>query len=98
MRKTLKVVPLLLEAQKALQSFFDLFLLKNRLPLPTLLAPYIIALVLAAFGVCLQLAVQIVAIRRNLLQVYRGDDSELPHRSKLDNVSTAMGNFHFAGR
>ena len=36
-------------------------------------------------------------IRRNLLQIYRGDDSEIPQRTKSDYLSYSTGNFHFAG-
>jgi hypothetical protein len=45
----------------------------------------------------IQLLVSLVSIRRNLLQVFRGNDSEIPRRNSKQNVVYACGNIHFAG-
>jgi hypothetical protein len=39
----------------------------------------------------------LAGIRRNTLQAFRGDNSEIPRRLPSQNVSCITGNFHFAG-
>ncbi|CAF1072773.1 unnamed protein product [Didymodactylos carnosus] len=90
-------LPVLEQIRATIKEWFDFIFLKNAFPVPNLTAPFICAVLLAAAAICLQLAIQLVIIRRNLLQVYRGDDTEVPHRKTLQNVSTSTGNVHFAG-
>jgi len=47
--------------------------------------------------ITIQLLVLLVSIRRNLLQVFRGDNSEIPRRNSKKNVNYATENIHFAG-
>ena len=43
------------------------------------------------------LLISLVNTRRNLLQAYRGDYSEIPRRQQSDNLSYSVSNVHFAG-
>ncbi len=47
--------------------------------------------------ITIQLLVLLVSIRRNLLQAFRGDNSEIPRRNSKKNVNYACENIHFAG-
>ncbi|CAF1500535.1 unnamed protein product [Rotaria sordida] len=69
----------------------------SNFPVPSLVRPYIIALFLTLIIIIIQLLVFLVNIRRNLLQTYRGDDSEIPRRQRLHYISCSSGNIHFAG-
>ena len=66
-------------------------------PVPRLIRPYACAVTLAVVIILIQLFVFLANIRRNLLQAYRGDDSEIPRRDKTRYVSYAVGNVHFGG-
>jgi hypothetical protein len=66
-------------------------------PLPNFVRPFLFAVAMTATIIVIQLLVLLVNIRRNLLQAFRGDDSELPRRQRSEYVSYATGNFHFAG-
>ncbi|CAF2491921.1 unnamed protein product [Rotaria sp. Silwood2] len=66
-------------------------------PLPNLAIPYLCGIAMAVIIIIIQLLVLLASIRRNLLQAYRGDDSEIPRRQRSNYVSYAVGNFHFAG-
>ncbi|CAF0928868.1 unnamed protein product [Rotaria sordida] len=66
-------------------------------PLPNLVKTYLCAVAMTVTLIIIQLIVFLVNIRRNLLQVYRGDDSEIPRRQRAKYISYATGNFHFAG-
>jgi len=66
-------------------------------PVPNLVRPYLIAIFTALIVTTIQLLVLLVSIRRNLLQAFRGDDSEIPRRNSTQNVNYACENIHFAG-
>ncbi|CAF3443085.1 unnamed protein product [Rotaria sp. Silwood1] len=66
-------------------------------PLPNLVKSYYCAVTMTVTIIVIQLIVFLANIRRNLLQVYRGDDSEIPRRQRSQYVTYATGNFHFAG-
>ena len=59
--------------------------------------PFLIAILLTLIAIILQLLVLLNSIRRNLLQVFRGDNSEIPRRDAKLNVNYACQNIHFAG-
>ena len=59
--------------------------------------PYLLAVCVALLVSTIQLLVLLASIRRNLLQVYRGNDSEIPRRNAKQNVSYACESIHFAG-
>ena len=65
--------------------------------LPNFARPYLIGLIVAALIVIVQLLIMLAAIRRNLMQLFRGDDSEIPRRSIAKNILYINGNFRFAG-
>ncbi|CAF2102485.1 unnamed protein product [Rotaria magnacalcarata] len=66
-------------------------------PLPNFVRPFLVAFITAACIIIIQLLVMLAGIRRNLLQAYRGDDSEIPRRVSSANVNYVTGTFHFAG-
>lgn len=49
-------------------------------PLPDFVRPFLFAVFVALIITILQLLVMLTNIRRNVLQAFRGDDSELPRR------------------
>jgi hypothetical protein len=69
----------------------------SNFPLPDFLRPYLIGVSIALVIIVAQLLTMLACIRRNLLQAFRGNSSELPRRTKSRNVSYITGNFHFAG-
>ena len=69
----------------------------SNFPLPDLTRAYICALLSTFILIVVQLLVLLVNIRRNLLQSFRGNASEIPRREKSKYISYAEGNFHFAG-
>ncbi|CAF3687740.1 unnamed protein product [Adineta steineri] len=71
--------------------------IKSTWPIPNVVAIYSSAVVMTVTIITIQLVVLLVNIRRNLLQAYRGDDTEIPRRTRKDYVSYATGSFHFAG-
>ncbi|CAF1338820.1 unnamed protein product [Rotaria sordida] len=66
-------------------------------PLPDFVRSYLIAFIAALFITLVQLLVMFAGIRRNLLQAFRGDDSEIPRRLSSENINYITGTFHFAG-
>jgi hypothetical protein len=66
-------------------------------PLPNLVTSYIWAATLTVTVIVIQLLVLLANIRRNLFQVYRGDDSEIPRRQQASYVLYSVGNIRFAG-
>jgi hypothetical protein len=69
----------------------------SNLPFPKLVRPYIFAVVITLIVIVIQLCVLLVNIRRNILQAFRGNDSEIPRRNRSNYVSNSSGNIHFAG-
>lgn len=69
----------------------------RQFPLPDFARPYIIAVTVAALAVMIQLVIMLASIRRNLFQLYRGDDCEIPRRNPAQHVLYINGNFRFAG-
>lgn len=70
---------------------------ESEFPVPDLVHVYIAATLITLTIIITQLIVMLVSIRRNLLQSFRGDDSEIPKRTPSDSVTLAHGNVHFAG-
>lgn len=68
-----------------------------KFPVPKLIRPFLFAVFISLSVIVLQLFVMLAGIRRNLLQAFRGDDSELPRRNPSNNVQYINGNFHFVG-
>ncbi|CAF3538329.1 unnamed protein product [Rotaria sp. Silwood1] len=66
-------------------------------PVPNLQPPYVLAVTATVLIIIIQLLALLVNIRRNLLQSFRGDDSEIPRRQRSKYISYAIGNMHFAG-
>jgi hypothetical protein len=69
----------------------------SNFPFPSLVKPFIIGMFLTLIIIIIQLLVLLVNIRRNLFQVFRGDDIELPRRQRSRYISFSTGNIHFAG-
>ncbi len=69
----------------------------SNFPLPDFVRPYLIGVNIALVIIVVQLLTMLACIRRNLLQAFRGDNSEIPGRNKSRNLSYITGNFHFAG-
>ena len=65
--------------------------------LPSFARPYYFAIAFTVLVTVLQLLFMLASIRRNLLQAFRGDDSEIPRSKSSSNVSYVTGNFRFAG-
>lgn len=66
-------------------------------PLPNLKRSFLFAVFISLTIMIIQLLVMLTNIRRNILQTYRGDASEIPRRSPKLYVNFITGNFHFAG-
>ncbi|CAF2406503.1 unnamed protein product [Rotaria sp. Silwood2] len=103
-------LPWLYRMQQSLQVMIDIGIsaikpsgekfnpsVKSDFPLPNFIPAYLIAIVITLAIIITQLLVMLVAIRRNLLQVFRGDDCEIPRRTSSDSIQHASGNVHFAG-
>jgi hypothetical protein len=98
------VLPDLDDLQKTLQDGINQLTNSSNLegtqsefPLPNFQRPFIIAVLTAFVIIVIQLLILLANIRRNLFQIYRGDDSEIPKRNNSNCVSYSTGNFHFAG-
>lgn len=65
--------------------------------LPNFVPPYLFAISTAFIATMIQLLVLLTSIRRNLLQAFRGDDSEIPRCNARDNINYARNSIHFAG-
>ncbi|CAF1386593.1 unnamed protein product [Adineta steineri] len=66
-------------------------------PVPNLTRAYIIGVIIALVIIIVQILVMLASIRRNLIQAFRGNHSEIPGRNPSRNVSCITGYFHFAG-
>lgn len=64
---------------------------------PNLTLPFIIAIFTALIITVIQLFALLTSIRRNLLQVFRGNDSEIPRWNAMQNINYARNSTHFAG-
>lgn len=64
---------------------------------PPVLGAYLFAVYFALLIIVIQLLVFLTNIRRNLLQVFRGDYSEVPRRRQRKYIKLSDGNIHFAG-
>ncbi|CAF0776749.1 unnamed protein product [Rotaria sp. Silwood1] len=98
------VIPYLDELQHSLQQLIDQILTssdqqnkQSEFPLPNFVCPYVFAILTALIVTIIQLLVLLTNIRRNLFQIFRGDNSEIPKRDKSKYLSYSTGNFHFAG-
>lgn len=72
-------------------------ILQTSFPIPQLSRPFFLAVTLTSTITVVQLLVLLASIRRNLLQAFRGDASEIPCRQRSQYISYATRNFHFAG-
>ena len=68
-----------------------------RLAIPQFVRPFVIGMAIASVVTVTQLLIMLASIRRNLLQAFRGDHSEIPRRVSTNNTIYAAGNFHFGG-
>lgn len=98
------IVPSLDTVHNSLQTFADALAgasnsqgTSKSFPIPKLSRAYVLAIMTAFVIVAIQLLVLLVNIRRNLLQIYRGDISEIPKRDKSRYLKYTTGNVHFAG-
>jgi hypothetical protein len=97
-RVCIQVIPYMSILQKLLQFVIDsLNGTVSTRSIPLLVRPFLLAIVSGVSVIIIQLFLLLTSIRRNLFQVYRGDDSEIPRRKRSAFVSYAIGNFHFAG-
>ena len=104
MQVLISILPSLNDLQDSLQqainqvtSFNSRVSTESDFPIPNLLRPYVFAILTAFIITMIQLLILLANIRRNLFQIYCGDDSEIPKRDKSKYLSYATGNFHFAG-
>ena len=65
--------------------------------LPTFYLPYVLAIIFTLVVTIIQLSAMLASIRRNLLQAFRGDHTEIPPPKSSRNVNYVTGNFRFAG-
>ncbi|CAF1069904.1 unnamed protein product [Rotaria sordida] len=63
----------------------------------TVKVPFFIAVFTALIITVVQIVVLLTSIRRHLLQIFRGNYTEIPKRDNLKNLLYATGNLHFAG-
>ena len=94
------IIPSLDGLQKSVQDLLNKLILspgQSAFPVPNLVRPYVFAVMSALVIIAIQLLVLLANIRRNLFQIFRGDDSEIPKRNKSNYLSYGTGNFHFAG-
>ena len=94
------IIPSLDGLQKSVQDLLNKLILspgQSAFPVPNLVRPYVFAVMSTLVIIAIQLLVLLANIRRNLFQIFRGDDSEIPKRNKSNYLSYGTGNFHFAG-
>ncbi|CAF1463573.1 unnamed protein product [Rotaria sordida] len=65
--------------------------------LPNVDRPYIFAIIFTLLVIITQLLIMLASIRRNLLQTFGDDHSEIPVPKFSENVTYVTGNFRFAG-
>jgi hypothetical protein len=92
-----QVVPYLGGIQTGLQQLIDQFTSPDEFPLPNFTRCYIIAILTAFIVTTIQLFVLLTNIRRNLCQIFRNDNTEIPKRNPSRYTNYSAGNFHFAG-
>ncbi|CAF1132269.1 unnamed protein product [Adineta ricciae] len=100
-----QVVPILDTLHNTLQMALDaltkdesrLRASSSTFPLPNLVAPFLIAMFVAVFVTVTQLLVLLTSIRRNLLQAFRGNSTEITPYDPSKNVNYAGQNIHFGG-
>ncbi|CAF3370870.1 unnamed protein product [Rotaria socialis] len=68
----------------------------SNFPVPHLIGPYTAAVFLTLTLIVIQSLILLANVRRNSIQSYRGDDTEIPRRHRSEYVSYAVRNFHFA--
>ncbi|CAF3523834.1 unnamed protein product [Rotaria socialis] len=68
----------------------------SNFPVPHLIGPYTVAVFLTLTLIVIQSLILLANVRRNSIQSYRGDDTEIPRRHRSEYVSYAVRNFHFA--
>ncbi|CAF0919092.1 unnamed protein product [Didymodactylos carnosus] len=69
----------------------------NEFPLPNLMIPYVLVVAIATVSVLILTTFQLATIRRDLLLSYRGQYLDIPMKGFKNEISLAIGNFHFAG-
>lgn len=102
--------PLLKEAQPKIQKGVDFIVAvllvepdirddgkSDNLRLPDLVKPYIGAICFTLLVMILQLIVMLTSMRRNLIQAFRGEYTEIPPPKISSHASYISGNFRFAG-
>ncbi|UJR17547.1 hypothetical protein I4U23_004443 [Adineta vaga] len=93
-----QVVPYMDQLQQLLQTIIDDFRgSRSTHSIPLFVRPFLLAVISGSVIIVIQLLLLLASIRRNLFQVYRGDDSEIPRRNRSNYMTYATGNFHFAG-
>ena len=90
-----QLLPYLKLLEELIQSFIDVSSSQHSVPL--LIRPFLCSVIIGTMITVGQLLLLLAGIRRNLFQVYRGDDSEIPRRDRSQYENYAVGNFHFAG-
>ena len=90
-----QLLPYLDSLQELIQTFIDVSPTQHSVPL--LVRPFLWSVVIGTMITVGQLLLLLAGIRRNLFQVFRGDDSEIPRRDRSQYEKYAIGNFHFAG-
>ncbi|CAF4545717.1 unnamed protein product [Rotaria socialis] len=68
----------------------------SNFPVPHLIGPYTAPVFLTLTLIVIQSLILLANVRRNSIQSYRGDDTEIPRRHRSEYVSYAVRNFHFA--
>lgn len=59
--------------------------------------PFLVGVFLALFVTAIQITITLISIRRHLLQLFRGDYSEISKRDNSKKILYGTGNLHFAG-
>jgi hypothetical protein len=92
----IQIIPYLDQIQDGLQTIIN-SLTNSEFSLPNIVSPYVIAILTVCVITIIQLLVLLTNIRRNLFQIFRADDSEIPKRDQSQYLDYSTGNFHFAG-
>ena len=101
----MRTLPYLQAMRMSLQELSDNYIKSNednsqtssKYRIPNLIRLFSLVLVTTVVIIIIQLLVSLVNIRRNLFQLYRGDDCEIPRRQRSNYVSYSVNNVHFAG-
>ncbi|CAF1252893.1 unnamed protein product [Adineta ricciae] len=93
-----QILPYMTELQQLIQNLIsNSRSSQSTHTVPVLVRPFLLAALIGSSVVVIQLLLLLASIRRNLFQVYRGDQSEIPRRNRSNYRTYATGNFHFAG-